>query len=99
MIEIQIIEKPKDCRYISREDQLYLKARLYIDRANEYLNENKYGHASGCLAKAAKKITQAQHIKLLTSDEGIDKILKAMIDTLSKNIADNILKGNGNESD
>lgn len=70
---------------------MLLDANKYLLRANNYISQNQYGHAAGCLAKAAKKITNWQHIHEICSDASLDKILRLMIDKLSKAIEANIL--------
>lgn len=86
-----MIDMSKITDYISIEKQYYLDASKYIERANKYLEENKYGHAAGCLAKAAKKLTNAQHLGYLRSDKWLDKALRKIIDIYSDKIAKNIL--------
>lgn len=73
---------------------MYLDAQKYIERAQDYMITGQYGHAAGCLAKAAKKITNAQHLFSIASDEGLylDKLLKSMLDMLSRKVASSILK-------
>jgi hypothetical protein len=77
--------------YVSIEKQILLDAQKYIERAETYLNSKQYGHCAGCLAKAAKKITNAQHIYNITSNEGLNLLLRAMCDKFAKNVADKLL--------
>lgn len=78
--------------YTSIEKQMQLDAQTYLERADMYLKLDMYGHASGCLAKAAKKITYAQSIGSLLSDEGLNRLLKSMIERMSAHVSDSILK-------
>lgn len=79
--------------YTSIEKQFLLDAKKYTERANKYLIEKKYGHCAGCLAKAAKKLTNAQHLGYLSSDAGLDEVMRTMLNHFEKQISDAILKG------
>ena len=76
-------------------EQCYLDVTIkYVKRAIDYLDNGKYHHASGCLAKASKKLYRYEQYKGFTE---IDKLFQPMIDKLANNVAENIIRGN-NES-
>lgn len=76
--------------YVPIEVQLLRDAQKYIARAEMYAAIGKFGHCAGCLAKAAKKIKKVEEMKI--SLDGMYAIFKPVMDQLSKNIADGILK-------
>ena len=78
--------------YVSIEKQFYLDAEKYLKRAQVYWSENKFGHAAGCLAKAAKKIHKAEQFKPFKLDDCFGSIQISM-GVLSKQIEESILNG------
>lgn len=72
--------------YLSIDAQLIKDAERYLERAKDYILDGKLNHASGCLKKAIKKLDKTNYYFTC------DPILRPMIDQLSKNVANSLLK-------
>lgn len=70
-----------------------LDAQKYIERAQKYLDESKAAHATGCLAKAAKKLRRYnERCRIFKdNDDYIGLVIAPMMNKLSERIAKNIL--------
>jgi hypothetical protein len=91
IVHMTRINVSKITEYVPIEKQYLLDAQKYIERAQKYLDEGKAAHATGCLAKAAKKLHRHNELCRIFNDGYIGLVITPIMNKLSEQIAKNIL--------
>lgn len=91
IVHVTQINVSKITEYVPTEKQYLLDAQKYIERAQKYLDEGKAAHATGCLAKAAKKLHRYNEHCRIFSNDFLGFIIAPMLNKLSEQVSKNIL--------